>query len=156
MDQHVIILSMSVFITVDIGGTQIRTAAYSHNRITPIQRNQTETISGDEPVFDRLTRLIDSIWPAEKVDAISVASAGPIDPKSGTIIDATNIPGWKDFPISTKLTARYNIPAFLGNDANLAALGEWKYGAGRGHNHLLYITISTGIGGGGDMRWSFA
>jgi len=61
---------------------------------------------------------------------------------------ASNIPGWLRLPLARIVQDEFHVPVFLGNDANLAALGEWKYGTGRGHHNLLYITISTGIGGG--------
>ncbi len=93
--------------------------------------------------------LIQTIWPEkETVSAIVVASPGPVDPERGIIFSAPNIPGWENFPLADRLNERLRVPVFLGNDANLAALGEWKFGAGRGHRHLLYLTISTGIGGG--------
>jgi glucokinase len=53
-----------------------------------------------------------------------------------------------NFPVGPKLSEHFHVPAYLDNDANLAALGEWKFGAGRGHHHVLYLTISTGVGGG--------
>jgi glucokinase len=53
-----------------------------------------------------------------------------------------------NFPLGPNLSRRFGVPAFVDNDANLAALGEWKFGAGRGHHHVLYITVSTGVGGG--------
>jgi glucokinase len=92
--------------------------------------------------------LIDSVWPAEEVAAISVACPGPLNPLEGLIISTPNIPAWVNFPLVQKLEQRYHVPTFLDNDANLAALGEWRYGAGRGHKNVLFLTISTGIGGG--------
>ena len=59
-----------------------------------------------------------------------------------------NIKEWRDFPITAKLTDHFGIPAYLDNDANLAGLAEWKFGAGRGHHNVLYLTVSTGVGGG--------
>jgi glucokinase len=108
----------------------------------------------EDGVLDRLTSLIDSVWPDEPVEAISVAAPGPLNPYTGTITNTPNIPAWKDYPLASLLSKRYKVPAYLGNDANLAALGEWRYGAGVGHHDLVYLTISTGIGGGvvtGDM-----
>ena len=99
-------------------------------------------------VFERLTALIDSVWPAEPVDAISVAAPGPLNPYTGIIVSTPNIPAWTNYPLADLLSKRYKVPAFLGNDANLAALGEWKFGAGQGHHDVLYLTLSTGIGGG--------
>ncbi len=92
--------------------------------------------------------LINSVWPKEQVEAICAACPGPVDSQNGVILVMPNIPGWNNLPFSNLLTQKYHVPVFVGNDANLAALGEWRYGAGQGHNDLLYLTISTGIGGG--------
>ena len=102
----------------------------------------------EDGVFERLTALIDTVWPKGPVDAISVAAPGPLNPYIGTIISTPNIPAWTNYPLAELLSKQYQVPAYLGNDANLAALGEWKYGAGQGHHDVLYLTISTGIGGG--------
>jgi len=138
---------MGAILAIDIGGTQMRVALYPPQDIQPVRHQRTATRSGSGTVFDRLTALIDSVWD-DGVEVISVASAGPLDPESGIILSSPNIPGWINFPLGERLAGRYRVPIHIGNDANLAALGEWKYGAGRGHNDLLYITISTGIGGG--------
>lgn len=145
---HDIISCMSVIVVVDIGGTQIRAAVYPKYSINSIKVKRIATIAGHADILTRMIKLIESVWPEDKVEAISVATAGLIDPDRGVVIDAPNIPGWKSLSLRDKLTEHFNVPIFLGNDANLAALGEWRYGAGRGHHHLLYITISTGIGGG--------
>ncbi len=83
-----------------------------------------------------------------RVRAIGVAVPGPLDPVTGVVSFTANIPDWENFPLKDKLEAHFNVPAAVGNDANMAALGEWKYGAGIGHQNLIYITISTGIGSG--------
>lgn len=139
---------MSVIVSVDIGGTQIRVAVYPKDGIKPSKIERIETVAGNADVFERMVALIDSVWPEEQVEAISIAAAGPLDPERGIVIDASNIPGWKAFPLRDRLAKRYHIPIFVGNDGNLAAVGEWRFGAGQGHHHVLYITISTGIGGG--------
>jgi glucokinase len=144
-----IIPGMDAVITVDIGGTSMRAATYPSSGNQPLSHQKITTHSPDGTVFDRLVGLIQSIWPKEgNVRAISVGSAGPLDPTTGFIMDAPNIPGWKNFPLGEKLQAIFPPPVFIGNDANLAALGEWKYGSGVGHHDLIYLTISTGIGGG--------
>src|SRR5574340_1002681 len=71
-----------------------------------------------------------------------------MDIKKGLVVEAPNIPGWINLPIQKLLAEHFTTPIHLGNDANIAALGEWRYGAGIGHDNLLYLTISTGIGGG--------
>jgi glucokinase len=77
-----------------------------------------------------------------------MASPGPLDPNTGVVLATPNIPEWVNFPLTDRLTEHFGVPAYLDNDANLAALGEWKFGAGRDHRDVLYLTISTGIGGG--------
>ena len=140
---------MVALITVDIGGTSMRAAAYPSNSINHLSHNKISTEKSKSKVFENLVGLIRSVWPDNaEVAAISVAFAGPLDPKTGFIFDAPNIPEWKDFPLGDKLSEVFPIPVFIGNDANLAAVGEWKYGAGVGHSDLIYLTISTGIGGG--------
>jgi glucokinase len=93
--------------------------------------------------------LIHSVFPAhDQVLSITVATPGPVDPYSGIIASAPNIPGWDNFPLRERLESAFHVPTQVGNDANLAVLGEWRFGAGQGHSHLLYLTISTGIGAG--------
>ncbi|GAB4424745.1 MAG: ROK family protein [Anaerolineales bacterium] len=140
---------MKAFVAVDIGGTHIRTAAYNQDTIEPIRHNRVRTYTDQPGIYDRLIKAIESIWPEDhQVESIGIASPGPLDSHTGVILSTPNIPEWKNFPLTEKLGAHFGVPAHLDNDANLAALGEWKFGAGLGHHDLLYLTISTGIGGG--------
>jgi glucokinase len=63
-------------------------------------------------------------------------------------LETPNIKEWVNFPLAPKLSERFGVPVHLDNDANMAGLAEWQYGAGKGHHNLIYLTISTGIGGG--------
>jgi glucokinase len=140
---------MGIIIAVDIGGTQIRVAAFRRASTEPIQIRRTPTHSTEGTPFERLCAEIQAIWPKEEpVETIVVATPGPLDPQTGIVFSAPNIAGWENFPLRDELQKRFGVPTQIGNDANLAALGEWYLGAGKGHHHLLYITISTGIGGG--------
>jgi glucokinase len=138
---------MSAIIAIDIGGTQLRAAIFPHDSNIPKTIQKVPTRGMEPGAYDRLTALIDSTWPDELVEAISVAAPGPLDPYTGIIIETPNIPAWTNYPLAELLSSQYKVPVFLGNDANLALLGEWKYGAGQGHHHLVYMTISTGLGG---------
>jgi len=139
---------MSIIIAVDVGGTQIRAAAYRRGSLEPVEVLRTPT-RGEGAAFERLCQLIQSIWPEHaSVEKIVIALPGPLDPETGVIFSAPNIPGWENFPIGPELEKRFGVKSKIGNDANLAALGEWRFGAGQGHHHVLYLTISTGIGGG--------
>jgi len=139
---------MRTIISIDIGGTQLRAATYKEDQ-QPIAQKRVKTKANEPDTFGRLIKLIEDIWPKnETVDAIGVSSPGPVDPHSGVVMLTPNIKEWRDFPITAKLTKHFGVPAFLDNDANLAGLAEWKFGAGRGHHDVLYLTVSTGVGGG--------
>jgi glucokinase len=140
---------MGKIIAVDIGGTHLRAALYEPEVTKPIIHKRIRTHADEPGVYGRMEALIESIWPKDgNVAAIGVASPGPLDPHTGYILKTPNIREWHNFPLGPNLTKHFKIPAFVDNDANLAALGEWRFGAGKGHHHLLFLTISTGVGGG--------
>ncbi len=142
-------INQKMYIAIDIGGTQLRAALYPEEGINPLAIKIIPTHLGDEKPEDRLIDLIGEIWPKEgKVERIGIAVPGPVDPNTGLIYKAGNVKGWTNIPLGPMVEARHKTPTILGNDANLAALGEWKYGAGVGHHDLIYLTVSTGIGGG--------
>jgi glucokinase len=140
---------MGAIIAVDIGGTHLRAALYEPDNAQPIVHERLETHAQEPGVYERIQALIESIWPKDRqVDAIGVASPGPLDPHTGYILKTPNISEWQNFPLGPRLFDHFHVPVHLDNDANLAALGEWRFGAARGHHHVLYLTISTGVGGG--------
>jgi glucokinase len=139
---------MDTYIAADIGGTQLRVSVYPQDGIQPIHQKRIPTRGKGTPI-ERLLGLINDAWPKEgKVLSIGAAFPGPIDPFAGILISAPNIPGWENLPIRQILRDHFHVPVAVGNDANLAALAEWRFGAGRGHHNLVFLTISTGIGGG--------
>jgi glucokinase len=140
---------MSVIIAIDIGGTQIRTAAYSLGNINPIKVRRKSTHASRGTVYDRLIKAVAYVWPSgQTVEAISTAVSGPLDSETGIILLTPNIKEWTNFPLGEKLNSRFGVPVYVNNDAKMAAVGEWRYGAGKGHHDVLYLTIGTGIGGG--------
>lgn len=144
-----IISRMSQFIAVDLGGTHIRIARYGEEGTTPFSQVRVRTQKEGQSVVDRLVEQIRENIPAgEKIAAVGIAVPGPVDQRAGIVYAAPNIPGWVDLPLEHILEDQLGVPIVLGNDANLAAYGEWKLGAGQGHQNLLYLTVSTGIGGG--------
>ena len=137
------------YIAIDIGGTQLRAAVYPEEGLVPDVQKSVPTHQGTEKPEIRLIELIESVWPhGDGVRCIAAGVASPLDPKTGVIYHAPNISGWTNFPLGPMIEKKFKTETRLGNDANLAALGEWKYGAGVGHHDLIYLTISTGIGGG--------
>lgn len=127
----------------------MRAASYPLDDLEPLTINRISTHGVNLTPQERLTQLIKSVWPESgEVLSIGVAAPGPLNPKTGVLLSAPNIPEWKNFTLSKYIEAEFNTPTAAGNDANLAALGEWKFGAGKGHHHMIYLTISTGVGGG--------
>ncbi|NJD60070.1 MAG: ROK family protein [Anaerolineae bacterium] len=136
------------FIVADVGGTHIRTACIPVDSQKPIDVKKISTKEPGTP-HERLINLIAAIAPeGDEIAAITIAAPGPTDPYEGIVFEAPNIPGWTNLPLKKLVEERFGVPVAIGNDANLAALGEWRFGAGIGHKNLIYFTVSTGIGGG--------
>ena len=140
---------MSSIIAIDIGGTHLRAAVYEAGQTRALAQKRVETRADQPGAYERLRALLEALWPAGgNVSAIGVASPGPLDPRAGIILKTPNIPEWVNFPLVDRLAADFGVQAFLDNDGNVAALGEWTFGAARAHHDVLYITVSTGIGAG--------
>jgi glucokinase len=139
------------YVVIDLGGTQIRAAlATAPNQLYQIIRLDTLAEQGPEATLRRLKQAVHQVageaW--AKVAAIGVIAPCPVDPWQGRILRTCNLPGWENLPLKEQLSSRLDRPVVVGNDANLAALGEQRFGAGQGHSDLVYLTLSTGIGGG--------
>jgi glucokinase len=140
---------MTVIVAVDIGGTHMRAASYSPDKLKPIKQKKIPTQASQAGGLERLLRLIEEVLPVgEAVSAIGLASPGPLDPHTGYLLAPPNNPEWHNFPLAPKVQEHFGAPTFLDNDANLAALAEYRFGAGKGHHDVLFFTVSTGIGGG--------
>ncbi len=137
---------------VDLGGTHIRailTDRQGHKKARA--QHQTRAQEGPQAVIQRILQTIAEVLANtdhQQIAAIGVGVPGPVDPKTGTLYDPPNLPGWTAIPLAQYIMAAYPIPTFVDNDANVAALGEHRFGAGQGVDDMVYITVSTGIGGG--------
>lgn len=142
---------MAPILAVDFGGTNIRVARFESEQ-PPFQahvKTPTKASEGPQAVLQRLKDSIASLLPEDRSAVrIGIGAPGPLDPHSGVILRAPNLPGWEDIPLRKMIEDAFNLPVSVGNDANVAALGEWKFGAGRGTHAMVYLTVSTGIGGG--------
>jgi glucokinase len=83
-----------------------------------------------------------------EISAIGISCGGPLDSKTGVILSPPNLPGWDDVHIVKILGERFNIPVGIQNDANACALAEWKFGAGKGTQNMVFLTFGTGMGAG--------
>ena len=145
---------MSHVIGIDIGGTKIATVVADKNgNILNKIRRPTLTNKGIGYAF-RL--IIESTYETvvcanlgiQEIDAIGVSCGGPLDTKTGIVYSPPNLPGWDEFPLKAKLQSEFKLPVKIENDANAGALAEYRFGEGKGYKSVLYMTMSTGIGGG--------
>ena len=139
-------------LSIDFGGTQTRAAVVTRSgELLSRASTDTQRHEGPEAVIARMKqtahRALEQLT-GRNVLAVGLSAPGPINPYSGVIYTAPNMPGWKDIPIGQIVADEFGVPCYAGNDANLAAMGEWRFGAGRGCHDLVYLTISTGIGSG--------
>lgn len=140
---------MRSHLAIDIGGTQMRAACFLENEQKAARLQRIATQGANRTPLENLVHLIEAVWLETcEVQSIGLAVPGPIDLPRRQVITTPNIPEWRDFPLPDILEERFKVPVAFDNDANLAALGEWNFGVGHGHSHLVYITVSTGIGGG--------
>lgn len=142
---------MSYYLAVDFGGTRARAAVFDADcRMIRRAETSSKVEEGPDKTFRRLTALGQSlIRPAMKLNAVGVAAPGPLDAAAGVIIKAETLPGWSDVPIADVLSQAFgHVPVYVQNDGNLGALAEYHRGAGQGADPMIYLTLSTGIGGG--------
>jgi len=139
-------------LALDLGGSQFRVAlADGEGKFLCRRAAPTCSEEGQEQVLRRIVSLVREVMAeggSTGVRGMGVAAAGPLDPEKGVIRSSPNLPGWRDVPLKRLLERDLNIPVWVDNDANLAALGEHRCGAGRGVDNLVYLTVSTGIGSG--------
>lgn len=139
------------YIGVDLGGTKIYTAIC--NELGEIFNEEviaTEVDKGPEQIVDKIINSIKKVSKnikAEEIKAIGIGSPGPLNIKEGLIVSPPNLP-IRNFNIVDKIKSEFKLPTFLDNDANAATLGEYIFGAGKGTENMIYITASTGVGGG--------
>ena len=137
-------------IGLDLGGTQIRTVlADEAGHIMTHHSVLTQAEEGPDAVLTRIEAAVRAVLPSGgRVASIGVGVPGPTDPYQGVVLMGPNLPGWHNVNLREWLGAKFRTPVFVGNDANLAGLAEHRYGAGKGVRHMVYITVSTGIGSG--------
>ena len=139
---------------IDIGGTKLATVvADSTGQILSKVRKPTLAEKGPEYalqlLFDMVRETVElASLEQSSVSAIGVSCGGPLDTKTGVIYSPPNLPGWDALPLKAQLESEFQIPVTIENDANASALAEFRFGGGRGYGAVLYMTMSTGIGGG--------
>lgn len=112
------------------------------------QRVLSPPFAGASVDLQIMRSLARKLLQGQKPAAIGVSFGGPVDATTGTVRLSHHVPGWENTPLKQLLENEFDAPTSIDNDANVAALGEHRFGAGQGYDSLLYITVSTGVGGG--------
>src|ERR1700704_1551174 len=134
---------------IDLGGTQVRVAlARSDGNLIASVKTKTPLLGTPQAMVDWAAAEIDKHRGREKIRSITIAAPGPIDVKRGVLVNPPNLPGWRNVPLADMLSRATGAKVFVANDADMAGLGEFHQGARRGTPNMVYITWSTGIGGG--------
>jgi len=142
-------------LAIDLGGTQIRAALVTPDR-TVHCRHSTDTRDeeGVDSVLERIARSAAGVL-AEASDAglprpigAGISSPGPLDARAGVVLSPPNLREWRDVPLVEALASELALPCYLERDTNVAVMAEWRYGAAAGTTDAVYVTVSTGVGGG--------
>jgi glucokinase len=139
---------------IDIGGTKLAAGVVdAAGGILARGEIPTVTSEGPDRVLERVVGLAKDVLvmageSGKGIARIGIACSGPLDREAGLVFRAPNLPGWVRVPVVEYIQNALAVPAVLENDANAAALGEFRYGVGKGADSLVYLTVSTGIGGG--------
>jgi len=144
-------VSQDLLLGVDVGGTKVAAGLVnavgeilSQQRVTMVSNDSAER--GLQAVFSAITQAL--AGGASGIAGIGICAPGPLDPKTGVILNPPNVPCWRNFPLAEEVRKQYSVPVKVDNDANAAALAETRWGAARGYKNVFYATIGTGIGTG--------
>jgi glucokinase len=145
--------NLPLAVGVDLGGTHIRTAVMQGSKLY----SRVSLLTGENPTPERiLPRVFGAIQQAldeanitlDQIAGIGIATPGPLNNRTGVIYSPPNLPGWDNVPLRALMQQHFNTHILIENDADAAGLGEYMFGAGRGSRYMVYLTVSTGIGGG--------
>jgi glucokinase len=141
-------------LALDIGGTKLAAGVVDGSgRVHSFVVEPTQTELGPHAALDRLFELghravaVSGLgW--DEIRAVGIGCGGPLDAVRGVLLSPLHLPGWDEVPVTEMAERAYERPAVLENDATAAAAGEHRYGAGAGTSNMVYLTLSTGVGGG--------
>ncbi|MFM7406124.1 MAG: ROK family protein [Cuspidothrix sp.] len=141
---------MTLILALDFGGTKLAAATVQAGAKEWLDHDSRFSPNNGDALDDLeiMRSLIDAVLKGKKPDAIGVSFGGPVDATTGLVRLSHHVPGWENVPLKQILEEDYQAPVSIDNDANVAAVGEQRFGAGQGYDSIFYITISTGVGGG--------
>ena len=141
-------------LAIDFGGTQIRAALITPDLAVHARRAvATRDEDGVEAVVARICEVAVGVRDDARVSGLpqpigaGISAPGPLDPWRGIVVAPPNLAAWHDVPLAASVSEALDLPVFLERDTNVAVLAEWRHGAARDAGTVVYITISTGVGG---------
>ncbi len=134
-------------IGVDLGGTNLRVGKVKDSQIIDRVNCPVPAAEPEEIVLNRIYNSIDMLFD-KNVKAIGIGVPSVVDVEKGIVYAVENIPSWQEVHLKSKIEAKYNVPAYINNDANTFALGEFHFGKAKGHKNAVGLTIGTGLGAG--------
>ncbi|MBR2802244.1 MAG: ROK family protein [Erysipelotrichaceae bacterium] len=139
---------MNKYIGIDLGGTNVRIALINEEgEVLKEADSPSYAQEGPEKVSGNIEEILSGFAELQECKGIGIGVPGPVDSRRRVMTLATNLPGFKDYPLAERLERKFGIPVFVENDANVAGIGEALAGAGKGCPIVYYVTQSTGIGG---------
>lgn len=143
-----------LIVGVDVGGTKVAAGLVdSQGQIVANLRKPMNAAADAAAGLDSVTGAIDALFAANPnargaIRGIGICAPGPLDPRTGVVVNPPNLKCWRNFPLGAEISQRYGVPVKVDNDGNAAALAEYLWGAGRGYKTVFYTCIGTGIGAG--------
>jgi glucokinase len=143
-------MEKKLILALDFGNTKLAASTIfeGDKQWEKYERVEMDSCTGGEDHLNQMLKLADRILDGRLPDAIGVSFGGPVDFKTGKTLLSHTYKGWEDFPLKEFLEKKYGSKVAVENDANIAALGEYAFGAGRESSSMMFITVSTGVGGG--------
>ncbi|MEH2074945.1 MAG: ROK family protein [Nostoc sp.] len=141
---------MTLILALDFGGTKLAAALVNigSRKWLRYERRLSPANADASTDLEIMRSLIYSLLEDAKPAAIGISFGGPVDASTGMVRLSHHVAGWENIPLKELLEDEFSVPVSVDNDANIAALGEHRFGAGQGYDSLFYITVSTGVGGG--------
>lgn len=143
-------IANKLLLALDYGGTKLSAAITTPGAKGWVALERIPSPQNKDARYDQITMLAlaHKLLNDRQPNAIGVSFGGPVDATHGVVILSHHVPGWEQFPLREQLQTEFSAPVNMDNDANVSALGEYKFGAGQDCSSLLYVTVSTGVGGG--------
>ena len=134
-------------IGVDLGGTNVRAALVTGSKIKKVMAQAVSAQGSTKEIFEQLCEVIEAAG-VDKAKGIGLGVPSLVNPRTGTVVDTTNIASWKNVPLRSWLEKRYRLPVRIDNDANCFTLGEYRFGQGAKCQNFVGLSLGTGLGAG--------